>query len=108
MATSDAYANLPTHPGEIIKKELQRRGISQRRVAIETTISPSQLNELINCKRPLTAEMAILLGRALDLDPEPLLTLQVKYDIEFAQRNRAFLIRMKRVLKIEDEAPQDA
>lgn len=108
MATSDAYANLPTHPGEIIKKELERRGISQRRVAIETTISPSQLNELINCKRPLTAEMAILLGRALDLDPEPLLILQVKYDIEFAQRNRAFLIRMKRVLKIEDEAPQDA
>ena len=106
MATSDAYANLPTHPGEILRKELERRGISQRRLAIETTVSPSQLNELICCKRPLNAETAILVGRALDMDPEPLLMLQIKYDLEYVQRNRAFLIRMKRVLKIEDETLQ--
>lgn len=103
MATSDTYANLPTHPGEILKKEIERRGISQRRLAIETTVTPSQLNELLNSKRPLNAETAILVGRALGMDPEPLLQMQIKYDLEFVQRNRAFLIRMKRVLKIEDE-----
>ena len=103
MVTKEAYANLPTHPGEILKREIERRGISQRRLAIETTVSPSQLNELLNGKRPLNAETAILMSRALNLEPEQLLTMQMKYDLEFVQRNRAFLIRMKRVLKIEDE-----
>ena len=103
MATSEAYANLPVHPGTILRKELEKRGISQRRLAIETTISPSQINEVFSAKRPLNVEMALLIGRALGLDPEPYLLLQMKYDIEFVQRNRAFLIRMKRVLRIEDD-----
>ncbi len=93
---------LPIHPGSIVKREMDIRGISQRRMAIELGISPSQLNELINCKRPLNAETALLFSRALGLDAEELLILQAKHDLEYVQTNRAFLIRLKRVLRIED------
>ena len=70
-----------THPGEVIKDELEYRGISQRRLAKEIGVPPSQLNELLNAKRALSAEMALLIEQALGLDAAPLLSLQMKYNL---------------------------
>ena len=36
---------IATHPGEVIKDELEFRGISQRWIAMETGVSYTQLNE---------------------------------------------------------------
>ncbi len=38
----------PTHPGEIIKDEIEYRGITQRKLASEIGVSNSQLNEVLN------------------------------------------------------------
>ena len=40
-----------THPGEVIKDELEYRGISQRRLASEIGVPVSQLNEVLNHPR---------------------------------------------------------
>ena len=50
---------MPTHPGEVIKDEIEYRGISQRMLAAEIGVSYTQLNEVLNGKRPLNTEMAI-------------------------------------------------
>ncbi len=89
-----------THPGEIIKDEIEYRGISQRRLAAEIGVPASQLNEVLNAKRPLSAEMALLIGKALDLNPEPLLSLQMKYNLLSAKRNKPFFERLKKIPKI--------
>jgi addiction module HigA family antidote len=89
-----------THPGEVIKDELEFRGISQRRLAKEIGVPASQLNELLNGKRALSAEMALLIGHALDIDAEPLLALQMKYNLLSAKRNKSFLERLKEIPKI--------
>lgn len=89
-----------THPGEVIKDELEYRGISQRRLAAEIGVPASQLNEVLNAKRPLSAEMALLIGQALDLDAAPLLSLQMKYNLLSAKRNKSFFEHLKKIQKI--------
>lgn len=89
-----------THPGEVIKDELEYRGISQRRLASEIGVPASQLNEVLNAKRALTAEMALLIEQALGVDAAPLLSLQMKYNLLTAKRNKSFLKRLKDIPKI--------
>ena len=84
----------------MIKDELEYRGISQRRLAKEIGVPPSQLNELLNAKRALSAEMALLIEQALGLDAAPLLSLQMKYNLLSAKRNKSFLERLKDITKI--------
>ena len=91
---------IPTHPGEVIKDEIEYRGISQRMLATEIGVSYTQLNEVLNGKRPLNTEMAILIATALDLDAEPLLALQTRYDMIITKRDRSFIRRLTAVRKI--------
>ncbi len=89
-----------THPGEVIKDELECRGISQRRLASEIGVPVSQLNEVLNAKRALSTEMALLIEKALGIDATPLLTLQMKYNLLSAKRNKTFSERLKDIRKI--------
>ena len=47
---------IPTHPGDVVKEELEERGISQKEFASRTGISYTMLNEILNSKRPITRE----------------------------------------------------
>lgn len=89
-----------THPGEVIKDELEYRGISQRRLAMEIGVPASQLNEVLNAKRALSAEMALLIGQALGIDADPLLALQTRYNLLLAKRNKSFAKRLKGISRI--------
>ena len=89
-----------THPGEVIKDELEFRGISQRRLASEIGVKPTQLNEVLNGKRTLNTEMALLIGQALDIEPAPLMVLQVKYNLIATKRDKSFAERLKAITKI--------
>ena len=50
----------PTHPGEVLKDELEYRGISQKQLAAEMGISYTLLNEVLNGKRQVNTELALL------------------------------------------------
>ena len=90
----------PTHPGEIIKDEIEYRGISQRALAAQIGVSYTQLNEVLNGKRSLNTELALLISAALDIDAEPLLSMQTRYNVIAARRNSAFLRKLKSIRKI--------
>lgn len=100
MVANNLEPHYLTHPGEVIKDELEFRGISQRRLATEIGVPASQLNEVLNAKRSMSAEMALLIGQALDLDPMPLLFLQVKYNLLSAKRNKHFFEHLKKIPRI--------
>ena len=72
-----------THPGEIIKDELEDRGISQREFAQNVGMSYSVLNELLNAHRPLTTNTALLFEAALGLPAELLMRIQTKYQTKY-------------------------
>ena len=91
---------MPTHPGEIIKDEIEYRGITQRQLASQIGVSYSQLNEILNGKRGLNTEMAMLVAAALAIDAEPLLALQTRYDIITAKRNKTFADRLSAISRV--------
>lgn len=91
----------PTHPGEILKEEIEYRGISQRKLAQNMGIQYSVLNEILNARRPVTEKTALLFEAALGIDAEPLMRLQLKYNLQTARKDTSFMERLAQVRKVE-------
>lgn len=100
MIANNLTPYMPTHPGEVIKDELEARGITQRQLADATGISYSVINEVLNKKRPVTIEYALLIGKALDIDAGLFVRMQSDYDIQMAQRNKTLTARLSKMRKI--------
>lgn len=94
------FGAFPTHPGEVLKDEIEYRGISQRKLAAEMQMSHTALNEILNAKRPITTTSAYLFEAALDVPAEMLLKLQMRYDMQKAQADKSFLARLAAIRKI--------
>lgn len=72
----------PTHPGEILLKEfLEPSGLTQTKLAEAMGVPIQRLNTLINGKRGVTAETAILLSRYFKNSPEFWMNLQARFDL---------------------------
>ncbi len=80
------YRN-PVLPGEILLKEfLEPLGITQVELSHKMNIPIQRINTIINGKRNMTAETAVLLSRALNTSVEFWMNLQVACDIYKAER----------------------
>jgi len=90
----------PTHPGEVLKDEIEYRGISQRKLAAAMDVSYTLLNEVLKGKRPLSTELALLIEAALDLPAEPLLKMQARYNLIVAKRNAIFTDKLSKIGKV--------
>ena len=90
----------PTHPGEILKDEIEYRGISQRKLAARMGVAYSALNEVLNAKRPVTTEYALLFEAALGIDAEPLVGMQADYNVQVMRKNKSFADRLSEISKI--------
>ncbi|MBD3591888.1 HigA family addiction module antitoxin [Bacteroides sp. GM023] len=100
MIANNSIPFEPTHPGEILKDEIEFRGISQKKLAKEMGVSYTVLNEILNAKRPLNTEYAMLIEAVLDLDAEPLLKIQTRYNLQMAKRDNKFMEKLNKVRKI--------
>jgi len=77
----------PTHPGEILLEEFLRpMELSQVELARRMGVPIQRVNTLVNGKRDMTAETAILLSSVLKTSSEFWMNLQVAYDLYEAQR----------------------
>ncbi|MBQ0060732.1 MAG: HigA family addiction module antidote protein [Bacteroidales bacterium] len=100
MIANNLHPAEPTHPGEVIKDEIEYLGITQKQLAEGTGISYSVINEVLNGKRQVSMEYALLFEAALDIDAETLVRMQMRYNRERALRDNAFLSHLKSVQKI--------
>ena len=77
----------PTHPGEILLQEfLLPMKMSQVELARRMGVPIQRVNTLINGKRDMTAETAILLAKVLKTSPEFWMNLQIATDLYKASR----------------------
>jgi addiction module HigA family antidote len=60
---------MPVHPGIYLKELLDELGLSQYRVAHDLGVSPMRISHLVGGKRPVTAELALRLGRYFGQSP---------------------------------------
>ena len=100
MIANNLTPAYPTHPGEILKDEIEYRGISQRKLAEQMGLTYSVLNEILNARRPMTEKTALLFEAALGIDAEPLMRLQLKYNMQTTRKDETFMERLAQVRKI--------
>ncbi len=80
----------PTPPGVMLLEEfLKPRGITQVELAARMGVPVQRVNTIVNGKRGVTAETAILLSDALDTTPEFWMGLQADHDLWHALRRHA-------------------
>lgn len=90
----------PSHPGEVLKAMwLDELGITQSELAnrlslatkskVKVSTMQTKLSEIINGKRSMSADFAVLLGQVLDTSPRMWMNLQVNLDLWEAQRQAA-------------------
>jgi len=73
------------HPGEFLRETLEELGLTQAAFAEVIGVSPMRVSHLLKGDRPVTAELALRLGRALGQTPQYWLNLQTTYDLKLAQ-----------------------
>lgn len=79
----------PTHPGEMLLKEfLEPLGVSQSDAAARMDIPFQRLNAIVNGRRGVSAETALLLQELTRWDAEIWLRLQAKWDLWHAAKAR--------------------
>ncbi len=86
-----------THPGVLIKDELDATpDLNQRTLAKELGVHPSFLNEIIKGKRPVTADIAILLEKSLGISADYWMKFQSQYEIDKAR------VKQKNIKKLRN------
>jgi addiction module HigA family antidote len=93
------YGFCPTHPGEILKDEIEYRKISQRKLAAQMGMSYSVLNEILNARRPLTAHSALMFEAALGVEADTLMRMQTKYTMQVAREDKKTLTQFNEIRK---------
>ena len=75
------------HPGEILLEEfLKPMEISQNRLAREMGVPPRRINEIVLCKRAISADTALRLARYFGVSESFWMGLQADYDLEETRR----------------------
>ena len=83
-----------THPGDVLKEELEARGISQKKFSEVLNVPYTQLNEILNGKRPVTTDFALMVEAALGITPELLINMQTRYNMSVAIQKKTLLAKL--------------
>ena len=83
----------PIHPGRILKEELEARGMSAHRLALDLGVPANRITAILNGKRGVSADTALRLARYLGTSAQFWANLQSHYDLEAAERERGAEIR---------------
>jgi addiction module HigA family antidote len=73
------------HPGAFLAEILDDLGVAQASFARAIGVSPMRVSHVIKGARPVSAELALLFGRALGQSPQYWLNLQNAYDLKNAE-----------------------
>ena len=76
----------PIHPGELLKEEVENRKLPQTKLAAQTGISYKILNDILNCRRPLTTSTALLFEAALGISAGLLMRMQLDYNMQHCSK----------------------
>jgi len=79
----------PTHPGVFLKEILDELGMSQNAFAHAIGVSPMRISHVIKGSRPVTAELAVLFGKAFGQTPTYWMNLQTSYDLKIVEKTLA-------------------
>jgi len=89
----------PIHPGEILLEEfLDPLGISQYRLALDITVPPRRINEIVHGTRRISADTALRFERYFGTSAAFWMNLQSQYDLE--KENDLIAKQLKKEVKV--------
>lgn len=89
----------PIHPGEILLEDfMEPLGLTQYRLARDLRVTPIRISQIVNGKRSISVDTALRLARYFGTSAAVWLRLQVRYDLEVAERK--FGKRINREVKV--------
>lgn len=86
-----------THPGRVLRAELESRGMSANRLALAIRLPAKRMTAILSGRRAVRAETAVRLGRFLGTGPAFWMNLQGAYDVSVVESTKGRVI--------EDEVP---
>lgn len=90
----------PVHPGTLLKEEIEYRGISQKQLARQMSVSYTVLNEILNGKRPISTDYALYIEAALGIDAQLWIQMQADYNLQVAKNDNNVLKHIHNIRKI--------
>lgn len=76
------------HPGRLLRRELDARGLSANRLALDLGVPSGRVTDILNGRRSITADTAVRLGRYFGNSPQFWIDLQSQFDIAKVERER--------------------
>lgn len=80
----------PMHPGVVLNEVyLKEMGLNQSQLAAKCKCSPRKINEIVNGKRAVSPEFALILENVLGTTAEMWVRIQAEYDLWVARKKAA-------------------
>lgn len=83
---ASVISNHATHPGILLKDEIEYRKLSKSLTANQLGLKPGHLSEIFKGTRHISPLLAIKLQQVLEIPAENWLLLQMKYDLAIARK----------------------
>jgi antitoxin HigA-1 len=92
----------PIHPGEILLEDFMKPlGLTQYRLAQDLGVTPIRISQIVNGERSISVDTAMRLARYFGTSAAVWLRLQVRYDLEVAERELGK--RINREVKVRQQ-----
>ena len=102
MGAKPQYVTI--HPGEVLRIELDEKGISQKEFAATLSMPAPVLNDILNGKRNITPDIAVLLESILNHEASYWLKLQAERDIEVAKMKEEFIQKQRDIETLKNSS----
>jgi addiction module HigA family antidote len=93
----------PTHPGEALRADIAKSGLSEYRVALDLGVPLSNVKQILSGQRGISATVALRLGRYFGPDAEFWFVMQAKYELDSTRELRGKEI--ERAVKPRKDSP---
>jgi addiction module HigA family antidote len=82
------YSKIATHPGEVLKEEIEARELVKSAIAKSLGMLPGHVSELFRGKRNISPPLALRLENFLGISAETWPTLQNRCDLTIIKNNK--------------------
>lgn len=93
------------HPGAYLAEGLAELNLSQAEFARAIGVSPMRISHVTKGARPVTAELALLFGKAFDQSPDYWLNLQRHFDLQVAEKSLGKRLAAVEPIKVSPSTP---
>ena len=83
---------LRTHPGTMLRAELQARGVTANQLALAIRVPANRITAILRGRRAVTAETAVRLGRHFGTGAAFWMNLQTQFDISVVETTKGDVI----------------